>query len=908
MAQALELAAAGLWTDPNPHGDVPPGALTEARNVVIRRRGIIEPRPGLARTVYDVTPATGLHRLISYDGKLFGLDTSSNRWRNLTDGTVVQFGGGDSIDLIARNGMSEQSKQNLYVATSDGVLRITSGSDTSAQRAGMIRGIAAHTTGLTTFAPWLADGEEVAYRTVFVRTVNDLEIEGPPSGRYFVANSTGGNRSVNLTITLPSFLATGDRVRLYRSESAVTGTSTPGDELARAVDYVLTSADISAGEVTLGDRTPPNGRGASLYTNATQQGSLQENLAPWLATDIAEYAGMMFYGGHVGCVRALFALSSLSGNKASGRPGLAYDESETATASSGSPTLTSVSFVADWMVGLYVTDTGATAGANGGYDPATPGTAIPAGTYIAAVDTGASEITLSQNAAGSGAITIVFGDWLDVAGTRLFFSAGNDADRALVDIASSESDTARNIAAVGSSVLADTHSVQSLSDDDGSLLVEAIDPTAQPFDIESSTDYTTWTPSIGTAADGEELVATDSGGQAHLAWSKADQPESVPLVNYARVGDERRQIWRMVATRTRLFVFKDDGVWTVSGFSPESIRIDEYDQTLRLVNLACVVQLQGILYAWTNRGVVALTDGGVVEVSEPAIARDLAPIQSALLDAQDSRGPFMAASEEHEELYLGVPATASSTGYVRTIYVYNAKTGAWTTWETEDDDERWGSAVVHEGELTFGGIDNGLGDLITRKERAPGTSGAKYTYDDTDATITIDAVDGNNLTLSASVNVGDYLDAGAGVEGVVVADLGSNEYTVAAISGATFSTGSVTVYGSYECRVEWTTRTSGNPGVGKHWRDVTLYFAGLVRLARAALSFTSDLVTASASITHEVEPPDTTARIRQLRGFVTRNHARCAALAPKLTIRQATAGWALQMLSLIFEPTSERVR
>ncbi|MGA0355139.1 MAG: hypothetical protein ACO3OC_07660, partial [Ilumatobacteraceae bacterium] len=46
MATDLTLRAAGLYTDPNPHSDAPVGALRIADNVVIRRAGVLEPRPG----------------------------------------------------------------------------------------------------------------------------------------------------------------------------------------------------------------------------------------------------------------------------------------------------------------------------------------------------------------------------------------------------------------------------------------------------------------------------------------------------------------------------------------------------------------------------------------------------------------------------------------------------------------------------------------------------------------------------------------------------------------------------------------------------------------------------------------------------------------------------------------------
>src|SRR5687767_7999077 len=57
MALEQVLAPAGLFLGSNPHAAVPPGAMTVAENVVIRRPGIVEPRPGFVSYRYATLPA-----------------------------------------------------------------------------------------------------------------------------------------------------------------------------------------------------------------------------------------------------------------------------------------------------------------------------------------------------------------------------------------------------------------------------------------------------------------------------------------------------------------------------------------------------------------------------------------------------------------------------------------------------------------------------------------------------------------------------------------------------------------------------------------------------------------------------------------------------------------------------------
>lgn len=72
--------------------------------------------------------------------------------------------------------------------------------------------------------------------------------------------------------------------------------SPPDDSMQLVYEANPTSAQITAKSITVIDITPDSLRGAALYTNATQQGILQQNNAPPYALDLCLFQTCMFYG------------------------------------------------------------------------------------------------------------------------------------------------------------------------------------------------------------------------------------------------------------------------------------------------------------------------------------------------------------------------------------------------------------------------------------------------------------------------------------------------------------------------------------------------------------------------------------------------------------------------------------
>ena len=121
-----------------------------------------------------------------------------------------------------------------------------------------------------------------------------------------------------------------------------------------------------------------------------------------------------------------------------------------------------------------------------------------------------------------------------------------------------------------------------------------------------------------------------------IYYSKQDQPEAVPIVNYFDVGAGEKEILRIMPLSDSLFVFKEDGVYRVSGESPPFSQ-QLFDSSFDVIAPDSVAVCNNEVYAWTTQGISKLTEGG----STPAISR---PIDTSILKLNDSRYPDFSTS------------------------------------------------------------------------------------------------------------------------------------------------------------------------------------------------------------------------------------------------------------------------
>lgn len=294
MSQQLVLKNTGLNTNANQLSEVPEGALSIADNVVIDKDGVIEPRRGFIRLANAPADDTLVNdRITSYQDKLIA---------HRTNGSLAYYNSGWTNFAGTYNHPNDdyarmqfmQASGNLYFTTSLGVkvLDIYTGPVYST---GMPRALDG--SGVTTGSSgMMSNNTQVAYRVVWgSRDSNDNLYLGTPSQRIIVSNSSGGTRDVALTFTVPSGITVSDFFQVYRSKESASSSDEPTDELQLVYEKNPSAGEIVALSVTFTDSTPVSLMGASLYTNASQEGISESNDEPPFASDIALFKNYAFF-------------------------------------------------------------------------------------------------------------------------------------------------------------------------------------------------------------------------------------------------------------------------------------------------------------------------------------------------------------------------------------------------------------------------------------------------------------------------------------------------------------------------------------------------------------------------------------------------------------------------------------
>jgi hypothetical protein len=395
---------------------------------------------------------------------------------------------------------------------------------------------------------------------------------------------------------------------------------------------------------------------------------------------------------------------------------------------------------------------------------------------------------------------------------------------------------------------------------------------------------------------------------ARVYWSKPDEPAAVPPINFVDVGDARRAILALVPLDDALLVFKEDGIFSILGSEPWVV--DEVSTSHRLLSADAVCVLDGVAYAWTDRGVVAVTAGGVqAEVSAPIASelRALVP-EFPLGSTAVTRGAWMTA---HPRLGLVILAVPSSAGQPlsATWYVWHTGTQRWSRWERTDRyavyDPAYGSLLVGIGSSSW---------LVQRERVASSTQVDAIV---TGISGTVVSGIGGAVGLSASLGAfggrepvaGDVvrvsLASALRFERVLSVGLAGSDRALF-IDGAADS-GTFDWYQSIPCAIEY--QAQHLPGFGTRWEEMHV---GLGSSASVwATPWTIGVggrvgeTGALAMVSREVTSGGTSqvVRIGPSRDMVRAYHC-----YPRLDVRAAGVSWELLELALHASPQSRRVR
>ena len=679
---------------------------------------------------------------------------------------------------------------------------------------------------------------------------------------------------------------------------------------------VTTQDDISAGAVYIDDVTPADLTGATLYTSPSQEGAVNENNQPPVASDIAEYQNCLWFADTAQKQALQFQL--ISSTMFLGT-----------TITIGSEVYTGRRF-ADYTQRIFqikapliLISTVARSGTTvtivtavphelrpGGFDPVDIKTANFASVdklSAAVTIVNATTFTYTQGSgtiltsADSGTVTILeypsYGAITASASIRIY-------------------DTAQSLIRAINIAPGPGYYAYSLSESEeafpGKILVEARTLTASQFTIVSSkADY--WQPNLPTSGVSESQKSQNDAFRNGLMYSKPDQPESVPLKNIFRVGSADDPILRIWAARDALFVFKQrDGLWIIRGETEANWTKNQLDVTAKLYAADSLASVNNTLYALMEAGICEVSDTGVNVLSFPI--RDQLFDSYTKYDAATKLRSFGVGNDTEGKYILSIPQSTTNA-YCEKQIVFDVYSrifcGNWYIQSTT------GRLNQYDQKIYFGPNQNKIKKEIRTFEATD--------FVDEFQTLSIVTVGGTGLILTlnsvANIEINDVIKQGSIYVYILAIDNMTNQVTVDMIETWTTGITDVIHYKALDVKVEWNSEFAGNPAGFKHFYEMSLLQKSSF-LITSTFYFRNDINSAESFITipsptysgnwgdftwgDETWGGDPTSNT-PVRLGVPRTHARCSQLRVRWEHKVSYSWFQVQGISLVFNPTSTRI-
>lgn len=693
MSKLVTLRPQGLMTDQNVM-DAPAGALRLADDVMIDRPGVLSKRPGMP-----------LGQTQSGDRRPRSIGIYTDPVTNTLAPIVNEWDGGAGTDWAVRfkaassalTGVEDEpldytssfvqfvnARDNLYWTSKKGPYKVTSGAASAGARAGMHEPPSGTQTVVTPAATSILNNFAAAWRWCFRKIdSNNLVTRSAPSPWASYDNTTGATIDIQWEIPLPGYVAANDQIELYRTASVATGT-VPSDIMFLAVTYLVTSTDVTNGYATIKDGCLEANLGRELYTNDTREGWTKANGRPPASVAMASYADCMWFGRIIGPWTTSFDIVRCEGTTTTpALTGLQRFQT-TGDSTNTSTDITNIADTSSIKVGNLVSLTTAGSTPTGFAAPVTV-TQILSATSV--------RVSAAATSTNVGA-TYRFHDGVTVDGLTYWVDASTVVDATYptfqAPAGGRSASTARQLAYVISRVAA---GVFAFAIEDpyyrdawgGSTKATVVVRSRELDDSQWAVTFIANTTS--TIAPGIAYQASTSGGALvtrdnlphGLMYSKPDEPEHVPALNFFPVGNENDPVYAFAPIGDSMLVFKRDGIYRVSGSAPDNWRVDILEPDLRILRGECVAVLDGEAYAWTDRGVYAVSESGAQSVSEGAVGRDLQARAGHLLVSALTTGAFVATSRRRNLVLVGTP-TGNGSEDADYLYVLNTSTGAWCRW------------------------------------------------------------------------------------------------------------------------------------------------------------------------------------------------------------------------------------
>lgn len=273
----------------------------------------------------------------------------------------------------------------------------------------------------------------------------------------------------------------------------------------------------------------------------------------------------------------------------------------------------------------------------------------------------------------------------------------------------------------------------------GELTLEARSLSQVQFYLNANTALVgqEFNPTVPTS--GATNASTNEVSPNRLYYSKYQQPEAVPILNYIEIGPKDKQILRIVPLRDSLIILKEEAIYRLTGLSaPFTVALSDSSTNLYATDTAQV--LNNFIYMLSSQGVARVSDNAVEIISRPIENKLQALTTSAYSIA--ATASFGVAYESDRSYYLFTIELTSDT-LPSVCYRYNAFTESWTNL---DITKNCGIVNIKKDLLYLGATDL---NYIEQERKAFD----RTDYADREYGINVTLVNDDSVTLTSVANV-----------------------------------------------------------------------------------------------------------------------------------------------------------
>lgn len=248
------------------------------------------------------------------------------------------------------------------------------------------------------------------------------------------------------------------------------------------------------------------------------------------------------------------------------------------------------------------------------------------------------------------------------------------------------------------------YSTSGFNDIQGTFVLQnrVIEEAAPTFALTSSVEFLYPT----------SITSSNQAKQNRIYISKFQQPEAVPVLQYLSAGSENFPIRRIIALRDCVFIFKDDGIFQITGTDTTNFTVNLFDGTIKIVAPEAAVPLNNSIYLYTSQGVMTISMNEATDELQNPIEQTLLQLQSGLYDNFEAL-TFGVAYDSYQK-YILYTVSSSDDEASTQQFVYDYSTNTWTQWKTT---RTCGVISSRDGKLYTGETNDDFSEIYVRQER-----------------------------------------------------------------------------------------------------------------------------------------------------------------------------------------------